>query len=80
MHTPTHRYGSRVQRHYQLNVKQTAISGVYYMACCTFLMNLCVQAAILAYGAHLLAIDLTSADTLLAFMLYQVLMPIRVCL
>ena len=60
-----------MQRHYQLNVKQTAISGVYYMACCTFLMNMCVQAAILAYGAHLLAIDLTSADTLLAFMLYQ---------
>ena len=43
MHTPTHSYGSRVQRHYRLNVKQTAISGVYYMACCTFLMNMCVQ-------------------------------------
>eukprot|EP00802_Teleaulax_amphioxeia_P006827 Tamp_06832.p1 GENE.Tamp_06832~~Tamp_06832.p1 ORF type:complete len:820 (+),score=155.99 Tamp_06832:361-2460(+) len=65
------RYSSAVQRHYKLNVRQTAISGLYYMGCCTFLMNMCVQAALLMYGSHLIFIDLVTADTLLAFMLYQ---------
>ena len=45
--------------------------GIYYMGCCTFLMNACVQSALLMYGSHLIFIDQVTADTLLAFMLYQ---------
>jgi hypothetical protein len=31
-----------------------------------------VQASLLAYGTHLISLELVTADTLLAFMLYQV--------
>ena len=30
-----------------------------------------MQASLLAYGAHLISLELVTADTLLAFMLYQ---------
>ena len=34
------RYSSCVRRHYALNVRQTAISGVYYMVCaCVMVCN-----------------------------------------
>lgn len=65
------RYTRCVQRHYALNVRQTAISGVYYMVCCTFLMSMCVQAALLCYGSHLVWLEQLSPNVLLAFMLYQ---------
>jgi hypothetical protein len=39
------RYEGCVKRHYQLNVRQTVISGLYYMGICTFLINCCVQVA-----------------------------------
>ena len=44
------RYAACVKRHYELNVRQQVISGLYYMGVCTFLMNCCVQVKL----AHLL--------------------------
>ncbi len=35
-----------MQRHYALNVRQTVISGVYYMVVSTFLTNMGVQVAL----------------------------------
>eukprot|EP00941_MAST-03F_sp_MAST-3F-sp1_P002512 g2512.t1 len=74
------RYKSNINRHFKLNVRQAKITAVYYMLCNTFLVNTCVQAGLLLYGAKLC--DWGSAEsegkpgvmkpsTLVAFMLYQ---------
>jgi ABC-type multidrug transport system fused ATPase/permease subunit len=71
------RYEAKVRRHYALNVKQAGITALYYMVCSTFLVNTCVQAALLLYGASLCGWGETdtgermSPTVLLAFMLYQ---------
>jgi ABC-type multidrug transport system fused ATPase/permease subunit len=65
------RYSRKIMDYYRLNVRQTAISGVYYMLCCTFLMNTVVQAALLIFGAYYVLYDGMPPELLLAFMLYQ---------
>lgn len=41
------RYGVRIEKYYKLVVKQVFAQAVYYMVCNTFLINTCVQAALL---------------------------------
>lgn len=65
------RYKDRIQKHYQLNVKQLIMTGVYYMAISTFLINTVVQALLLFIGSRLVQADKLTPQVLLAFMLYQ---------
>ena len=57
--------------HYAVSVKQTMLDAVYFGAISTFLIQTCVSAALLAYGAHLVVRGELHAEVLLAFMLYQ---------
>jgi ATP-binding cassette subfamily B (MDR/TAP) protein 9 len=67
------RYRGAISAYYDLNVRQTAMQAGYYMAVSTWLVQTCVQTAILAYGASLIARapPILSSGALLAFMLYQ---------
>jgi ABC-type multidrug transport system fused ATPase/permease subunit len=65
------RYEEKIQDHYRLNVKQLYMTGVYYMAISTFLINTVVQALLLYIGSRLVQADKLTASVLLAFMLYQ---------
>lgn len=65
------RYKKFVDKHYQLNVRQTAITGIYYMVCSTLLVNCVIQASLLVYGSSLVFGGKINPQTLLAFMLYQ---------
>jgi hypothetical protein len=70
------RYNRAIDEYYMLNVRQSLMQSGYYMFCCTFLGNCCVQAALLLYGTHLVLEPAASGggmpvQTLLAFMLYQ---------
>jgi ATP-binding cassette subfamily B (MDR/TAP) protein 9 len=47
------------------------MTGVYYMAISTFLINTCVQAALLLIGTSLIEHGKLTPEVLLAFMLYQ---------
>mmetsp|Transcript_16181 Transcript_16181/g.33182 ORF Transcript_16181/g.33182 Transcript_16181/m.33182 type:complete len:768 (-) Transcript_16181:32-2335(-) len=67
----TERYNDRIQKHYLLNVKQTIAQGLYYMVVSTFLVNTCVQAALLYVGSRLVKEDSMKVEVLVAFMLYQ---------
>jgi len=64
-------YREKIQRHYDLNIKQLFISGVYYMLVSTFLINTFVQAVLLFYGSYLIQHGRLTTEVLLAFMLYQ---------
>lgn len=64
------RYSDGIDRHYQLNVFQVCISGIYYMVVSTFLVNTVVQAALLLYGITLVGQGM-KVRILIAFMLYQ---------
>ena len=44
------RYSSCVRKHYALNVRQTAISGVYYMVCAC--VTVCSRQSWRAYISH----------------------------
>ena len=50
---------------------QTFIQGIYYMVCNTFLINTCVQGALLLYGGSLVEQNDTTPTIVMAFMLYQ---------
>lgn len=65
------RYNSAIDRYFALNVRQSVMQSGYYMVCCTFFGNCCVQAALLWYGIKLVEHEGMSVKTLLAFMLYQ---------
>jgi len=65
------KYAVCVERYYVLIVYQTFIQGIYYMFCNTFLINTCVQAALLLYGGHLCDVGDINPPTVMAFMLYQ---------
>lgn len=65
------RYEEKIQDHYRLNVKQLYMTGVYYMAISTFLINTVVQALLLYIGSRLVQADRLTPSVLLAFMLYQ---------
>ena len=54
-HALTSRYVARVAVHYAVSVKQTMLDAVYFGAISTFLIQTCVSAALLAYGAHLVS-------------------------
>jgi ABC-type multidrug transport system fused ATPase/permease subunit len=47
------------------------MTAVYYMAISTFLINTCVQAALLLIGTSLIEHGKLTPEVLLAFMLYQ---------
>eukprot|EP00039_Didymoeca_costata_P007603 m.101644 g.101644 ORF g.101644 m.101644 type:complete len:855 (+) comp13749_c0_seq3:176-2740(+) len=66
-------YSSKIQKYYILVTQQVFIQAVYYMFCNTFLMNMVVPAALLAYGTYLVRSPaiLLQPKVLLAFMLYQ---------
>lgn len=65
------RYKSKIDRQYQLNIRQLYMTGVYYMVVSTFLINTIVQASLLWIGTTLIEDDKLTAGVLLAFMLYQ---------
>ncbi len=67
----TDKFEGAVNEHYRLNVKQTFMQGLYYMMVSTFLVNTCVQAALLYVGSLLVRDDGLEVEVLLAFMLYQ---------
>ncbi|CAB9500409.1 Lactococcin transport/processing ATP-binding protein LcnC-like [Seminavis robusta] len=66
-----HKYKERIDHQYRLNVRQLYISGVYYMAVSTFLINTVVQATLLLIGTALIQHGKLTGEILLAFMLYQ---------
>lgn len=53
------------------------MTGVYYMIISTFLINTCVQAAILLIGTSLIEHGKLTPEVLLAFMLYQGQLQVR---
>ncbi|GMH69795.1 hypothetical protein TrRE_jg8180 [Triparma retinervis] len=65
------RYNEKIEEHYRLNVKQTIAQGLYYMVVSTFLVNTCVQAALLYVGTRLVKEQGMEVSILVAFMLYQ---------
>eukprot|EP00940_MAST-03C_sp_MAST-3C-sp2_P002706 g2706.t1 len=65
------KYRDRIRTHFQTMMRQIFYTSCYFMFCNTFLINTCVQGAILAYGGYLVQRDLLSTNVLLAFMLYQ---------
>ena len=71
------KYVARINRHYDLNIQQLFMTGVYYMAVSTFLINTCVQAALLYIGSILIHEGRISSEVLLAFMLYQGQLQVR---
>jgi len=73
------KYAACVERYYVLIIFQTFIQGVYYMFCNTFLINTCVQAALLLYGGSLVEHGETTPTIVMAFMLYQVGVSPFVC-
>lgn len=65
------RYSSRIERQFQLNIRQLFMTGIYYMSVSTFLINTVVQASLLLIGTVLISRDSLTSEVLLAFMLYQ---------
>ncbi|GAX18524.1 hypothetical protein FisN_10Hh277 [Fistulifera solaris] len=65
------RYSHRIDRQFQLNVRQLFMTGVYYMSISTFLINTVVQASLLWIGSLLISQHKLTPEVLLAFMLYQ---------
>jgi ATP-binding cassette subfamily B (MDR/TAP) protein 9 len=53
------------------------MTGVYYMVISTFLINTCVQAALLLVGTSLIEHGKLTPEVLLAFMLYQGQLQVR---
>lgn len=65
------KYVVKIDEQYRLNVKQTYLTGIYYMFVSTFLINTVVQGTLLLYGSYLIQKGQLSGEVLLAFMLYQ---------
>ena len=65
------KYVDKIDEQYRLNVKQTYLTGVYYMFISTFLINTVVQGTLLLFGSFLIQHGRLTGDILLAFMLYQ---------
>ena len=72
------KYGKKIEEYYRLNIKQLYMTGFYYMIISTFLINTCVKAALLYIGTMLIQQGNISAEVLLAFMLYQGSLQVRV--
>jgi ATP-binding cassette subfamily B (MDR/TAP) protein 9 len=71
------KYTDKIDVQYRLNVRQLFMTGVYYMAISTFLINTCVQAALLLIGTSLIEHGRLTPEVLLAFMLYQGQLQVR---
>ena len=65
------KYVERIDEQYRLNIKQTYMTGIYYMFVSTFLINTVVQGSLLLFGSHLIQQGRLTGEVLLAFMLYQ---------
>eukprot|EP00804_Cyclotella_cryptica_P002015 CCRYP_007442-RB/>CCRYP_007442-RB protein AED:0.10 eAED:0.10 QI:445/1/0.91/1/0.90/0.83/12/85/927 len=65
------KYAKKINVLYALNIRQLIAQGVYFMVVSTFLINTCVQAALLLVGSILIEEGKLTAEVLLAFMLYQ---------
>lgn len=65
------KYARKINVLYALNIRQLIAQGVYFMVVSTFLINTCVQAALLLVGSILIEEGKLTAEVLLAFMLYQ---------
>jgi len=65
------KFEEKIKHNYDLQMKQVIAGGIYYMTISTFLINTCVQAAILSLGALFIHQNRLTSEVLLAFMLYQ---------
>jgi len=65
------KYNHKMKTYYNLQVKQTLMQSFYYMIVSTFLINTCVQSALLLYGVRLTRDDEIDPSLMIAFMLYQ---------
>jgi len=65
------KYVERIDEQYRLNVKQTYMTGIYFMFICTFLINTVVQGTLLLVGSYMMQHGNLTGEVLLAFMLYQ---------
>jgi ABC-type multidrug transport system fused ATPase/permease subunit len=65
------KYSRNINALYALNVRQLIAQGVYFMVVSTFLINTCVQAALLLVGSMFVEEGTLTPEVLLAFMLYQ---------
>eukprot|EP00934_Nitzschia_sp_Nitz4_P005594 Nitzschia sp. Nitz4//scaffold331_size19140//10591//13853//NITZ4_008734-RA/size19140-processed-gene-0.38-mRNA-1//-1//CDS//3329548182//5584//frame0 len=64
-------YREKIDCQYNLNVKQTYMTGIYYMFISTFLINTVVQGTLLLVGSYMIQRGSLTGQILLAFMLYQ---------
>lgn len=65
------KYAKSINALYSLNIRQLIAQGVYFMVVSTFLINTCVQAALLLVGSMFVEDGTITPEVLLAFMLYQ---------
>jgi ABC-type multidrug transport system fused ATPase/permease subunit len=65
------KYNDRINEQFMLNLKQTFMTGVYYMFISTFLINTVVQGSLLLVGSYMIQHGNLTSEVLLAFMLYQ---------
>lgn len=65
------KYKEKIDRQYELSIRQLYIQGVYYFAVSTFLINTVVQGTLLMIGIALIQHGKMTGEILLAFMLYQ---------
>lgn len=65
------KYAHNINALYALNIRQLIAQGVYFMVVSTFLINTCVQAALLLVGSMFVEEGTLTPEILLAFMLYQ---------
>lgn len=72
------KYLEKVNEQYRLNVRQTYLTGIYYMFISTFLINTVVQGTLLLIGSFMIEKGTLTGEILLAFMLYQGQLQVRV--
>jgi ABC-type multidrug transport system fused ATPase/permease subunit len=65
------KYVDRINEQYRLNVRQTYMTGIYFMFVSTFLINTLVQSTLLLLGSFMIQHGNLTSEILLAFMLYQ---------
>ncbi len=65
------KYATKINVLYELNIRQIIAQGIYFMVVSTFLINTCVQAALLLIGSILVDQGKLTPEVLLSFMLYQ---------
>lgn len=71
------KYVEKINEQYSLNVKQTYMTGIYYMFISTFLINTIVQGTLLLVGSYMIQHKTLTGEVLLAFMLYQGQLQVR---